>query len=69
MVLGASKSKAISDMGKTADNEPLENRFQTKILVLSEKTKRLPSYLFCDRLNEGAKNRLKEKSCTILPRP
>ena len=66
MVLGAMKTTPITDMEKTADIEPLDNRRNTKVLLQGEKMRRLTSHPLHNRLSEGTKNRLKRKSLNHL---
>ena len=66
VVLGAMKSNPISDMEKTADIEPLDNRRRTKIIMLSERMWILPSHPLHSRLSGRSRSRLKRKSLNHL---
>ena len=63
MILGAMGTTPFADMEKTTDIEPLENRRNTKILIHSEKMRRLALH---SRLSEKTRNRLKRKNLNHL---
>ena len=61
-ILGAMKSTPISELEKTAEVQPLEDRRQEKILIQGEKLKRLQSHPLHQKLQAPTKNRLKRQS-------
>ena len=60
------KTTPIADMEKTSDIESLQNQRQMKVLLHSEKIRRLPSHPLHIKLGEGTKNRLKRNSLNHL---
>ena len=62
ITLGAVRSTPIQQMEKTADLQPLECRHEYKAAIQREKLKRLTSHPLHQKLQHGAKNRLKRKS-------
>ena len=62
IMLGALRTTPIKEMEKTANVEPLERRRKYKVLVQSEKAKRLPRHPLHDLLGKPTKNRIKRQS-------
>ena len=62
LILGAMKSTPVKYMEKVSDIEPLQHRRDRKILLQTEKMKRLPTHPLHDELKRLTKNRIKRKS-------
>ena len=65
-ILGAIKRTPITEMEKTANVQPLENRRLDKLLIEGENTKRLQCHPLHDKLKAPTKNRLKRKNPSHL---
>ena len=68
IMLGTLKSTPIKFMEKVSNVEPLQNRRNRKILLQTEKIRRLPSHPLHSELGKLTKNRIKRKSLNHLSR-